>query len=255
MKRMTTGIVVAVVMSTVAYGQATPAALDRSSQTISADRAEFEGLRGTTIIVDWDGSGDYTTIQEALDASTNGDTIIVMPSTGSPPGAYVENIVFPAQAITLRSSDPDDPAVAAATVIDGNSNGSVVTFQTGATSNAILAGLTIRGGMAEFGGGIYCTSSSPTIDRCTIRGNSADYGGGMTNRESSSPTLTDCRIYGNFGHLGGGVYNFDQSSPTLVNCTIGGNSAGYGGGVYNLMQCDTTLTNCTFSGNIADSFG
>ena len=255
MKRTTWGIAVAVVLGTVMYGPGPPAAAGGSSQRLCADRAGPADLRGATITVDWDGSEDYTTIQEALDASTNGDTIIVMPSEGSPSGAYVENIDFPAKAVTLRGSDPDDPAVVAATIIDGNSNGSVVTFETGATPDAILAGFTIRGGRSEYGGGLYCTSSSPTIDRCTISGNSADYGGGMTNRVSSSPTLAGCSIYGNSANLGGGVYNFDQSSPTLVNCTIGGNSADYGGGVYNLMQCDTTLTNCIFSGNVADSFG
>ena len=67
-------------------------------------------LPRNVIVVDWDGTGDYVTIQEALDASTNGDTIIVAPSGPSPAGAYVENTVFPAKAITLRSVDPDDPA-------------------------------------------------------------------------------------------------------------------------------------------------
>lgn len=255
MKPITTGVAAAVVMSTIAYGQAPPAAAGGSSQRLYADRAGPADLRGATITVDWDGSEDYATIQEALDASTSGDTIIVMPSEGSPQGAYVENIDFPAKAITLRSSDPDDPAVVAATIIDGNAGGSVVSFQTGATTDAILAGFTVRNGSSYSGGGIYCESSSPTIDRCTISGNSAEHGGGMTSRESSSPTLAGCSIYGNSALLGGGVFNHDHSSPTLVNCTIGGNSADSGGGVYNLIQCSPTLTNCIFSGNVADSFG
>ena len=233
MKRITTGIAVLAALSTVAYGPAALAASDSSPPPVIVDRAELEGLRGslrgTTFIVDWDGSGDYATIQEALDASTNGDTIIVMPSAGSPPGAYVENIDFPAKAVTLRGSDPDDPAVVAATIIDGNTNGSVVTFQTGGTTDAILAGFTIRNGSASLGGGIHCDSSSPTIERCTISGNRAEV-------------------------VGGGIY-CESSSLTIDRCTISGNFAHYGGGMYNDMQSDSTLTNCVFSGNEAESFG
>ncbi|HOW74081.1 MAG TPA: hypothetical protein PKY77_26040, partial [Phycisphaerae bacterium] len=43
-------------------------------------------IAGRTLIVDWHGTWDHATIQAALDAAESGDTIIVLPSTGSPNG-------------------------------------------------------------------------------------------------------------------------------------------------------------------------
>jgi len=118
--------------------------------SIQIDRAEVErlraGIRGRTIRVDWHDTWDYATIQEALNASVDGDTIIVLPSTGSPTGAYMGNTIFPARAITLRGINPDDPAIVAATVIDGNASGSVVTFRQRTPAEAALDGFTIRNG-------------------------------------------------------------------------------------------------------------
>jgi len=69
--------------------------------------------------------GDYATIQGAIDAAVNGDTVLVAP------GTYVENIDFLVKAITVKSSSG-----AEATVIDGGNPpdpdfGSVVTFSNG----------------------------------------------------------------------------------------------------------------------------
>src|SRR5258707_7759680 len=57
------------------------------------------------------------TIQAAINAANNGDTVLVAP------GTYVENINFSGKAIAVTSSG--GPAV---TVIDGGAQGPVVTF-------------------------------------------------------------------------------------------------------------------------------
>src|SRR5262245_40510615 len=54
---------------------------------------------------------DYPNIQRAIDASRNGDTVVVSP------GLYNENINFKGRAITLSSTNPSDPAVVSNTVI------------------------------------------------------------------------------------------------------------------------------------------
>ena len=61
-------------------------------------------------------------LQSAIDAATEGDIVV------AEPGTYLENINFIGKGITLRSEDPDDPAVAA-TIIDGGQKGSVVSFK------------------------------------------------------------------------------------------------------------------------------
>ena len=81
---------------------------------------------GTTIYVDDDncpdaGSGTerdpYCSIQTAINAAVNGDEVIVAE------GVYFENINFNGKAITLRSTDPLNPAVVAATIINGGGSG------------------------------------------------------------------------------------------------------------------------------------
>jgi len=226
---------------------------------------------GRTIYVDADGPADFNTIQAAINDAIDGDTIIVAE------GKYFENINFNGRNITLTSTDPCNPEVVAATIIDGNQNGSVVTFKSEEDANSVLAGFTIRNGYADVGGGILCRGPlpphpmpippseyncpGPTITNCIISNNSANAGGGMCNIDSS-PALTDCTFTNNSAVVsrgwgdGGGMRNI-RSSPTLTNCTFNENSAASGGGMRNEAylttgrQSNPILTNCTFNGNSA----
>jgi hypothetical protein len=201
---------------------------------------------GKIIYVDDDGPADFNNIQAAINYSSHGDTIIVAE------GRYFENINFNGRNITLTSTDPCNPDVVAATIIDGSQNGSVVTFNNGEDANCILNGFTITKGYAEYGGGIYCEASSPTITNCIITVNSATWGGGMFNSESS-PTLINCTFSGNSADDGGGTLNL-QSSPILTNCTLNENSAILGGGMSN-WESSSTITNCAFNGNSTSKSG
>lgn len=126
---------------------------------------------------------DYETIQEAIQAASNGCMILVND------GVYKENIDFINKAITLKSVN--DPVK---TIINGNADGSVVTFSSGEGEDSVLDGFTIINGFtSSYGGGITCdNSSSPTIINCNINGNFAFFGGGgISFKESSSPTITN----------------------------------------------------------------
>ncbi|MDI6752663.1 MAG: DUF1565 domain-containing protein, partial [bacterium] len=161
----------------------------------------------------------YSTIQEAIDAAANGDTVLVNN------GTYLENINFNGKAITVQSIN------GTSTIIDGNANGSVVTFSTNEGANSVLVGFTITNGSATYGGGIYCYFSSPTITNCLISGNLADYDdGGIYCYWYSSPMITNCFIGSNSASYGGGIHCSGSSSPTITNCFIGSNSADNGGG-------------------------
>src|SRR5262245_28165934 len=78
---------------------------------------------------------DFQTIQAAINAAANGDTVIVAP------GIYRENINFRGKLITLRSDAGPD-----ATTIDGGATDVVVTFSTGEGASAVISGFTIRNG-------------------------------------------------------------------------------------------------------------
>jgi pectin methylesterase-like acyl-CoA thioesterase len=85
--------------------------------------------------------GDYLTIQAAIDASVDGDEIVVAP------GRYRENILMLGKQIVLRSTNPDDPDIVASTIIDASGAGRVVTFTGTETSQCMLTGFTITGGL------------------------------------------------------------------------------------------------------------
>jgi parallel beta-helix repeat protein len=226
----------------------------------------------------------YPTIQAAIDAAANGDVIVVAP------GTYTECINFNGKAITVQSTNPTSPTVVAATIIDGNKAGSVVSFKSGETGTSVLAGLTITNGTGTivdpytplYGGGVFCWQTSPTLTNNIITGNSADDGGGvvcydaspiLTNNTISnntatysgggveclgpaaSSTLTNNTISDNQAKAGGGVC-CEISSATLANNSISGNSAGtgVGGGVY-CVGGSTTLNHNTISANSADDGG
>ena len=78
--------------------------------------------KAETIIVDPNGFGDFDNIQDAINYSSDGDTIEVQP------GTYYENVYFYGKAVTLTSTNQNDPNIVAQTIIDGNEAESVITF-------------------------------------------------------------------------------------------------------------------------------
>ena len=112
----------------------------------------------------------FCLIQDAINTAAEGDEIVVAP------GLYPELINIDGDRL-LRSSDG-----AEVTIIDAQGQGTVVDADDG----PVIDGFTITGGNANgggfnnHGGGIYNSSSSPTVTNCTISGNSASgFGGGM----------------------------------------------------------------------------
>ena len=198
---------------------------------------------------------EYATIQDAINASEDGDTVLVAP------GTYVENINYSGKNIVIGSyflTYGMDYFIEQ-TIIDGNQDGSVVTFNNGEDSTAVLDGFTITGGLSEYGGGIRIDSVSSTLKNLVVIGNTAgSYGGGILSWESN-PSLENVTISGNTAGSsgGGGIYSY-SSGISLGNVNISDNStSGPGGGIY-YNQSNSILTNVTISGNSAtgeDGFG
>jgi hypothetical protein len=225
------------------------------------------------------------TIQNAIDAAEDGDTVIIDP--GIYMGEGNRDLDFKGKAISVRSIDPNDPDVVVATIIDCQGSESEphrgFYFHNYEQADSILAGFTITQGYHSLGGGIYCDFSSPTISNCVLVNNSAElgggmrnlnsgatvvncifignstvnWGGGMTNRDcTSSLTVTNCVFADNVASWGGGMRNY-TSSPIVTNCIFSNNSAqGWeGGGMSNRDGGNPTLINCTFIGNSSISLG
>jgi len=194
---------------------------------------------------------DFSTIQEAIDAASSGDTVIVRP------GTYVENIDFAQKAITVKSE-----LGPAGTIIDGNQVMAVVTFQSGEGSDSLLEGFTLTNGLGEdlspyfiSGGAITCeNSSSPTITKNVVEYNQSEFGGGIACGGGSAPTITQNFIRRNTADVGGGIF-CDKSTPVISGNVISENTAqSRGGGLY-LREATPTITDNFIERNTVPGIG
>ncbi len=230
--------------------------------------------------------GDYTTIQDAINACSYG--WIVEVTDGFWSGSGNRDLDFGGKRITVRSANgPENCTI--------NCGGTSISphrafyFHSGEDANSIVEGFTIKDGYTKrngtipgmddaFGGAIFCIEnaedkpSSPTIRNCIITDNKAvdDNGeayGGAIFCQSSAPTIVDCTISSNQANFGGGIgcaYPVeleDPPVPTIINCTISDNVAvcddpvsyptnGFGGGIY-CYDSSIIINNCTIIGNSA----
>ena len=95
---------------------------------------------GSDITGNGSGQFPYATIQHGIDVSSNADTVLVQP------GTYYENVNYNGKNITVASlySTTQEPNYISSTIIDGNNSGSVVTFENGENSTAVLAVLLLQ---------------------------------------------------------------------------------------------------------------
>ncbi|NQT19752.1 MAG: right-handed parallel beta-helix repeat-containing protein [Planctomycetes bacterium] len=164
----------------------------------------------------------FDTIQAAIDAACDGDTVIVRDGTYT--GAGNRDLDFGGRAITVRSENGPENCT-----IDAQGNSSEphrgFYFHSGEGEDSVVDGFTITGGYSVEGGGIRCDDSSPTITNNTITANTAQRssGGAIYCSDNSSPAITNNTIANNTSDGGGGICCYDTSSPTITNCILWGN--------------------------------
>lgn len=187
-------------------------------------------LNAAIVTVKQDGTGDFTTIQEGINAAPSvGDTVLVWP------GVYYENIIYNGKHITVASLYITNPADGYIhfTIIDGNHNGTCVTMN-GGQDTLFLNGFTIRNGLGYNAGGIFINDATGVVKNCIIKQNTGtgnQYGGGIS-IEDGSGTVSDCTIEYNTGRMGGGIYTV-YSQLSISGTTVKHNHAqGPGGGIY-----------------------
>src|SRR5258708_3007102 len=190
-----------------------------------------------------------TNIQDAVDASTNGDQILVTN------GVYQTGGRLTSDGITNR--------LAATNAVNIQSvNGSSVTMIDGGkvrrcaylADGVVLTGFTLTNGNSANGGGVFCISTNVLISNCLFINNTAGSGGG-----AYSGTLTNCTLTGNTcpGTGGNGA---GASGCILNNCMLTGNVTGMTfpngtGATSGAGANNCTLNNCTLSGNKAYGAG
>lgn len=198
---------------------------------------------------------DYSTIQDAINAVSNGWTVVVAP------GTYVENIDFIGKAITVISSG--GPEVTVIDAVNGAATATAgVSFHTSEGQDSVLDGFTVTNAQGGFGGAISGIGANPTILNCILTNNfAAGWGGGAFFFTSNGPTtMENCIITNNTVNIDGGGIYFGATSHTitLTNSTIsdntatgsGGGGTSYGGGL-RISGGDAVLTNDIFWNNSA----
>ena len=112
-----------------------------------------------------------------------------------------------------------------------------------------ISGMTIEGGRATWGGGIY-NQGDLTLDDLVVKDNEAEiHGGGIFNLMGGTLVVSRTLVTGNVARHGGGIFN--DATITVRDSTVTGNSAirGKGGGLHNSQGGVVALSSTSISGN------
>lgn len=215
--------------------------------TLAALSLAVGGAAAAIYFVDAAGTGDYATIQAAVNA-VSANSIIEL-AEGTYTGAGNRDIDFLGKALTIRSASGRP----ASCVIDCQGAGRGFNFHTAETGASVVKGLTVRNGYAaDYGGGVYCSGASPSILNCVIADCEAEVRGGGIYGVNAQPTVNNCVISGNTAQYGGGVAYWSQGGH-FWNDLFTGNSADYGDAVY-LSGPDIYVRSCTFDTNYGRNY-
>ncbi|MBP7829486.1 MAG: hypothetical protein KA248_06175 [Kiritimatiellae bacterium] len=167
----------------------------------------------------------YPTIQAAVNAATNGDTLKIEG------GLYPELVIVSNKNLTL----------------EGGYNGGFTARDGGdSVVDAQQAGTTL-----------WIMDSSSRVDRVSLRGGTGYLqnwwagGGGLLHR--SWVEFTDCRLYSNTASFGGGLFVGQFAYAKLTGATgVYSNRAVAGGGLFTDGRCDIVHADAQVYGNTAD---
>jgi len=160
--------------------------------------ADEPSAQGGTIYVAADGTGDYTTIQQAIDNASDGDTIIVED------GIYYENVAVN-KSITLIGENA---------VIDAGNTGNAISITLDGVN---ISGFVVRNGSC--GINISAGANHTTIKNCKIVNNSEE---GIILSNVSNIEVTGCKVSGSDI----GIVMLGCKNSTITDCAIFYN--GYG---------------------------
>ena len=208
-------------------------------------------------------SNAFHTIQAAVNATTDGDTVWVTNGMYRAGGAaslgvanYLTNRVCISNLISVQSVN--GPAVT--TIVgaaDPQATNGPAAVRCVFMNNGALIGFTLTGGHTDQssgldgrGGGLALIAG--LVVNCVVTGNTCDVdGGGVTCEAQDTSVLSNCTISANVAGGSGGGIACDYGE--LHGCTIAGNGAGVSGG--GAWLGNAVADDCSFTGNTALQYG
>jgi predicted outer membrane repeat protein len=189
----------------------------------------------------WIVPDDVATPAEAVAMASDGDAIAVRP------GEWSGALDFAGKSLVMFGL-----GAAGDVVLDAAGDGSTVRAAVG--EHPTLAHVTLTGGVAENGGGIYVSGGGVDLDAVIVVGNTATGDGGGLWASGGDVRVRDSRFEDNVaGGDGGGLY-VDRPTLDVVRSSFLGNAAGAaGGGLYAISPTavDHSVRNSAFIGNVA----
>ena len=179
-------------------------------------------------------------LQTLIDAAAVGATINV------PDGTYTEAITI-GDGKTLSGSSPAD------VIIDASNLGSSAIIASG---DFALIGISVTGGSASYGGGIFADidGTNISLDNVWFNNNIADTDGGAVYLRNGTLTATNTLFQFNSADDGNGGAIFSGTSATISDSSFAGNSASGNGGAIASYGTLTSSAN-VFGNNSANNGG
>jgi hypothetical protein len=206
--------------------------------------ASASSAHAATITVCLGGSCNFTSIQAAVDAAVEGDTIVIAA------GTYMLTSAISVYDKDLVIRGAVDANGRPATVLNGQN----ATYHINAlvqTAGTVIENLVLTNGRGSQNGAIYMFGcNGMTFRNCSVRGNQR----GAIGLNSSNVTMIGCEIIDNTAtpgtSAGGGIYV--AGTISLIDCVVSGNAASFsGGGIYVPSGSVVNLTRTRVCGNSA----
>ncbi len=201
--------------------------------------------RGASLVVHPDGSGDYPTIQAAVDAATSGDEVILEDGVFSGPGNIGVLLFLKSVLIRSRSGNPD------ACIVDCQQEGKGFSFEYAREDGAGLSGLTVTGGLVfeDVGAAVTVCESRVLLRGCVFHHNEA-WEAGAVFCQWSTVSIEDCRLSDNTASVyGAGALFASEADVSVSRCTFAGNTAARGSAIEGYNQVSFTVDHSIFWGN------
>jgi len=192
---------------------------------------------------------DHPTIQAALDACADGDTVLVAAGTYTGPANRV--LDFAGKSLVLMGAGRSGDVV-----IDCGGENCGFHFHSGEDSSSVVIGINVINGAGwDYGGAVLCEGASPRFVECSFSYCMAGFSqGGAIACVGGSPTFVSCVIDtngpGRTGGGGAGAYLVD-SQARFVECVFSRNAHPDEAGA---VQCDESAAvfeSCIFWRNMA----